>query len=114
MTTKIGLAGSEVAVADPDAENYEIEQVIIGASERTLNATLKTHTAGYKKRWHVGWKGLSTAQASAITTELDRKSNLSWYPPEGSNYTVQMINGYRKQPMLTTSSWQIETVLEQV
>ncbi len=114
MTTKIGLAGSEATVADPDAESYEIETVIIGTSERTLDATLKTHTADYKKRWHVSWKGLTTAQASTITAELDRESNLSWYPPEGSSYTVQMIGGYQKRPMLTLDAWQIETVLEQV
>lgn len=113
MTTQIGLSGSEATVPDPVYDGpYEQTPTMIGASQRTLDGTRKRHIAAQKTTWRVVWQGLTMAQRNAITAELNRKSDLSWKPPTGGTYTVQ-VDSYTSDAF-TQDTWAITAVLEQV
>lgn len=113
MTTQIGLSGSEATVPDPVYDGpYEQTPTMIGASQRTLDGTRKRHIAAQKRTWRVVWQALTTAQRSTLTTELDRKADLSWLPPDGGTYTVQ-VDSYTIDAF-TQDTWAITAVLEQV
>lgn len=113
MTTKIGLPGSEETVPDPIYDGpYEQTSTMVGTSQRTLDGTRKRHIAAQKKRWLVVWQALTTAQQNTLTTELNRKADLSWKPPTGSTYTVQ-VDSYTVDAF-TQSTWQVTAIMEQV
>ena len=90
-TTKLGLSGSEVTVANPNVDFVEYDE-IIGASVRTLDGTLQTNYTATKKRWRVRWAYLTDAELTTLQTEIVRTSDLSWVPPSGdSTYTVHVL-----------------------
>ncbi len=113
MTTKIGLAGSEATVPDPVYDGpYEQAATMIGASTRVIDGTRKRHVSAQKYRFDVVWEGLSNAELSTLTTELNRKADLSWEPPSGGDYTVQ-IDTYTIQAF-TQDTWKVVASMEQV
>jgi len=90
MTTKIGLSGSEVTVADPDQREYRVETIILANSQRAGDGTLRTDFTTVKRRWTVPWKGLSAVDYAALWAELMRASHLDFEPPEGGDYVVKV------------------------
>ena len=87
MTTKIGIAGSEITTVDPEARAYEVSDTL-ATSRRAIDGTLRTQYSTRKE----GWPGLrfhvTETQRDALLTELRRLQHLSWLPPEGGSFTV--------------------------
>jgi len=113
MTTKIGVSGNEATVPDPVYDGpYEQTPTMVGTSQRMIDGTRKRHIAAQKRTWRVVWAGLTSAQRATLTTELDRKADLSWKPPDGGTYTVQ-IDSYTVEAF-TQNTWRVSVVMEQV
>lgn len=112
MTTRLGLSGSEATLKELSARDIKVEQVPIAGSSRGLDGTLNTDYVAYKLRWTVAWTGLTSTQRDAIAAEVTRLSNLSWYPPTGSNYTVKVNSANWSIDNYT--HYRYDLVLEQV
>jgi hypothetical protein len=113
MTTQIGLSGSEATVPDPVYDGpYEEMSTMIGASARMLDGTRKRHITARKRTWRVVWEGLTDSALTTLTAELNRKSDLSWQPPNGGTYVVQ-ADGYIVEAF-THNTWRVTVTLEEV
>jgi hypothetical protein len=104
MSCSIGLSGSAYTPpSDPDAESYKAGYREVGATRRALDGTLNSCWVALKRTWHAEWGGLTAAQKDSLMTELNRLSNLSWTPPEGTTYTVRCTNReWQPQPDAST------------
>lgn len=97
VTTKIGLSGSEATVKNPAKNSYKKSNKQLGGSQRTADGTRKRHITATKGTWSVTWEMLDSTERSTLVTELNRQVTLSWQPPEGSTYSVQ-VDEYSETP----------------
>lgn len=113
MTVKFGRLGGSI-VPEPEQVGYVKEALLVGASTRTLNGTLRSHYAAQKYGWNVPWRGLTESQKNLIVTELIYlDGTLTWVPPEGGSFNVAVMPNpsWHKE---SYSRWAIDARLEQI
>jgi hypothetical protein len=112
MTTKLYRAGStEVLVRDAD-EGYTIDWEHLGEAERTLGGTLRKHRIALKASWSITWSHLTSAQKSAIVTQLAYGVAMKWQPPDEAFLFDVVVDSFQINP--TNYGWTVVANLTQL
>jgi len=89
----LGLAGSQVELAYPDARPETPEQR--GRIIEMHNGSLSAHYQGTFGNWNITWTDLTTAEKDEIETEVERLAELSFVIGTVSYPVMAVIGSWR-------------------
>jgi hypothetical protein len=117
MTNKIGatLGTLYTIPVEPDAGSYNIDDVIVGNSQRMIDGTLQTCFITSKRAWSVSWSDLTEAEKDTLLTELRRAQHVYWQPPElATAVLVSVRNRSWAETSGATGVYTVQASLEEV
>lgn len=106
--------GAYTVPIEPEAGEYQVEDLPIAGSRRALDGTLNTTFAAMKRRWRVTWSGLTAAQRDSLMAETRKAQHLAWTPYEGSSYTVRVLSAHWVVTRDARAHYSVTVELEQV
>ena len=79
-------------------EGFPCQAEEVGTQFVMADGAIRTHTVGVRRRWHLSWRGVSSAERDTLYTKYKvRAAQTLKLPDSATTYSVTVVPGTWKQ-----------------